>query len=332
MRRSKLLKAIGIAMTFTCIFLFFNSFTNVDFSELGHLPRIELLAVATMAAMTYAGLLVSVGVGFAALVQSTGYPMATAQEGIALWGRANIAKYLPGNVMHFAGRQLLAKRFNWPQAGTSSASVLELALQVLISCSIGMAGLLMIDRMNPDLGSFWLIAALLLSTMVLGVALLGRLPLAGLPELPRRLLTAASLSDLRAFSRSTLLYAAFFLGYGLVGWLVYSWLVGAAELPLLPGVAAIVLLSWCAGLVVPGAPGGIGVREATMVLLGAPFLDHDSLVLTAIMLRVISLAGEGLMFALACHLPRHPPTSAVGLRRPSRAGMGSQSSSNRSTA
>ncbi len=306
----KVIKAIGVIVTVVCIGLFFDSFTNIDFWQLTHLPRLELFAVTTSAAMVYASLLVAVGIGFASLVNSTGHARATAQEGIALWGQANIAKYLPGNVMHFAGRQLLAKRFNWPQASTTTASVLELALQVLMSCSIGMAGLLMIDRMNTEVASSWLVLAVLLSLAVLTVALLGRLPLARLPAVVRRLLAAFSLEDLRAFSRSTLLYAAFFFGQGIVGWLVYSWLLGTADPALLPGVVAIVLLGWCAGLVVPGAPGGLGVREATMVLLGAPFLDNDSLMLMTILLRVISLGGEGLMFALACQLPRTGRTTA----------------------
>ncbi|MEZ5904529.1 MAG: hypothetical protein R3C69_05280 [Geminicoccaceae bacterium] len=304
MLKNKAINAVGIIVTFACIGLFFDSFTNLDFWQLAHLPRMELFAVTATATMIYASLLVAVGIGFASLVRSTGHAMATPQEGIALWGQANIAKYLPGNVMHFAGRQLLARRFDWPQASTTTASVLELALQVLMSCSIGVAGLLMIDRMNTEVASSWLVAALFLSSAVLTVALLGRLPLAWLPAIARRLLAAFSLEDLRTFSRSTLLYGAFFIGQGLVGWLVYSWLLGVADAAILPGVVAIVLLGWCAGLVVPGAPGGLGVREATMVLLGAPFLDNDSLMLMTILLRVISLAGEGLMFALACQLPR----------------------------
>lgn len=304
MLHRKAINAIGVVVTVVCVGLFLDSFTNVDFWQLSHLPRMELLAVTTTAAMVYASLLVAVGIGFASLVQSTGHATATPEEGIALWGQANIAKYLPGNVMHFAGRQLLAKRFNWPQASTTTASVLELALQVLMSCSIGVAGLLMIDRMNTEAASSWLVAALFLSSGVLTIALLGRLPMVWLPAIVRRLLAAFSLEDLRAFSRSTLLYAAFFVGQGLVGWVVYSWLLGTADVSLLPGVVAIVLLGWCAGLVVPGAPGGLGVREATTVLLGAPFLDNDSLMMMTIMLRVISLGGEGLMFALACQLPR----------------------------
>jgi hypothetical protein len=184
MLKNKAINAVGIIVTFACIGLFFDSFTNLDFWQLAHLPRMELFAVTATATMIYASLLVAVGIGFASLVRSTGHAMATPQEGIALWGQANIAKYLPGNVMHFAGRQLLARRFDWPQASTTTASVLELALQVLMSCSIGVAGLLMIDRMNTEVASSWLVAALFLSSAVLTVALLGRLQ----PRGPARLL------------------------------------------------------------------------------------------------------------------------------------------------
>lgn len=295
---------IGFVLTVCCLVYLVTSLATIDLGQFSQLPRLQLVIITAVAAGGYTALLTAVAVGFAALVRATGYPAASGAEGMAVWGRANIAKYLPGNVLHFAGRQWLASRFHWPQANTAAASVLELALQVLMSCSIGVAGLLMSERLHLPSTSAWLLPALLFSVTVLVVAFFGDLKAARLPSVVRRILAALSLRHLRPFAGAVLLYGAFFIGFGLIGWLVYSWLAEALDAALLPGVVAVVLLSWCAGLIVPGSPGGLGVREATMVLLGAPLLDHSSLVLTALLLRIVSTAGEALLFALACRLAR----------------------------
>lgn len=304
MSRNPAVHVIGFVLTVCCVVFLINSIAKIDLDQFRQLPRHQVVFVLAAAAGGYTALLTAVAMGFAALVRATGFAPATGEEGIAIWGRANIAKYLPGNVLHFAGRQWLAHRFHWPQANTAAASVLELALQVLISCSIGLAGLLLSHRLQLVSASAWLVPALLFSLTVLAIAFFGELKTTRLPAAVRRLLAMLSLRDLRAFAGAVLLYSTFFLGFGLIGWLVYSWLADAVDVALLPGVGAVVLLSWCAGLVVPGSPGGLGVREATMVLIGAPLLDHGALVLTALMLRIVSTAGEGLLFALACRLPR----------------------------
>ncbi len=338
-RKGTVATAVGTAATLVCVAWFIRTLAASELGRLGELPRAELAAVILATTLLYAALLALVGIGFSELVRATGHRAATAQEGIAVWGRANLAKYLPGNVLHFAGRQVLARRFAWPQASTAAASVLELALQVLLSCAIGLAAFLVAERSAPGSGSPWLVAAIAGSAAVLLVALLGRLPMARLPDRLRRLLALLRIVDLHAFARSILCYVAFFVGSGILGWLVYSWLAGTAEPSLLLGLIAVTLLGWCAGLVVPGAPGGIGVREATMLLLGAPFLERDSLVLAIVLLRVVSLAGEGLLFLLACRLPLHGRAPQPPARGPPsggelapRCGDNGYSSSNRSTA
>ena len=53
------------------------------------------------------------------------------------------------------------------------------------------------------------------------------------------------------------------------------------------GVAA-----WIAGFVTPGSPGGLGVREAAMVLLGRQAAAPDVLLMTALLFRVVTFGGD----------------------------------------
>lgn len=83
-----------------------------------------------------------------------------------------------------------------------------------------------------------------------------------------------------------------------------GWIATAAALALLVpghGVALLgaVALSWLAGVMVPIAPGGLGVRDAALAVGAAPVLGAGGAAAFAITLRVAGFAGEVLSAAVA---------------------------------
>lgn len=83
-----------------------------------------------------------------------------------------------------------------------------------------------------------------------------------------------------------------------------GWIATAGALALLmPGHGAALLgavaLSWLAGVLVPIAPGGLGVRDAALALGAAPVLGAGGAAAFAITLRVVGFAGELLSAGLA---------------------------------
>jgi len=58
-------------------------------------------------------------------------------------------------------------------------------------------------------------------------------------------------------------------------------------------------LAWLAGFVVPGAPGGIGIREMVMISFFGASLGEGVIVGLAVLLRVLMTAGELLLFTSA---------------------------------
>jgi uncharacterized membrane protein YbhN (UPF0104 family) len=51
-------------------------------------------------------------------------------------------------------------------------------------------------------------------------------------------------------------------------------------------------IAWMAGFIVPGAPGGIGVREAVIIFFITPIIGEAQGVAIAIALRFITLLGD----------------------------------------
>lgn len=308
-------RPLGLALTLLCVFYFLQGLVAVDLSHVLNLPVDGLLVALALSIIVYTALLVGVAIGFAHLVQSTGHPEATASEGLVVWGQANLAKYLPGNVLHFAGRQVLGARHGWPQGKIAAASLLEIGLFVLLPASL--AGLAL--AVTGDLGrighSGWLGLAVVAAAIGLAPMLFGATLSRWLPRPVARLLARLELSQPAAMLPALLYFLLFFVGMSLISWWLYGLVTGTAALTDLPLLTGAFLASWLLGFVIPGAPGGIGVREGTFalfggVLLGDAVLGQESLVIVALLMRLVTLAGEGLLFLLALGVTRELQTAS----------------------
>jgi hypothetical protein len=57
-------------------------------------------------------------------------------------------------------------------------------------------------------------------------------------------------------------------------------------------------LAWAAGFVVPGSAAGFGVRESILILTLGPLAGEQAAVLVATGYRIVTLAGDVLLFGL----------------------------------
>jgi uncharacterized membrane protein YbhN (UPF0104 family) len=67
-------------------------------------------------------------------------------------------------------------------------------------------------------------------------------------------------------------------------------------------------LAWLAGFIVPGAPGGIGIREAVFIALFGRELGEGTAAGLAVLLRVITSVGDVMTFGIAYVLGRKWPS------------------------
>ncbi len=63
-------------------------------------------------------------------------------------------------------------------------------------------------------------------------------------------------------------------------------------------ISGIYLISWLIGYVTPGAPGGLGVKEAVMVFLLSGIMQESDIILSAFILRFCNIIGDFLAFLL----------------------------------
>lgn len=220
--------------------------------------------------------------------------------------RSQLAKYLPGNIFHFAYRHVAARREGVGHRALGLALALEsiLLMAAAAALAFGVMGDPRIDTVVPWARPLvWLIPLLAAGTWA-GIGLIG--PRAGYAQL--------------AFSQTGLPLALVLVAY------VAFFVLGAASLRVLvdqPGALPFAAwcgwlsLAWIVGYVVPGAPAGLGLREAVLVLGLSPVLgDVDALAL-ALTYRLITLLADGLLAIIGFAVPWYLARATESLPRDS---------------
>lgn len=184
----------------------------------------------------------------------------------ALYGRGVLAKYLPGSVFQYASRQVEGAAAGLSHATLAKASMAEIALH--LPASMVAAGT---------------------SVAVAGPPWTGIVAVAG-----------AALLAFRA--KGTLVRAASLQFCAFACFAAAAAIVGAALLPFgasLGLFGTLFLLAWLAGFLVPIAPGGLGVREATLLALAGAQFPAGPLLACVLALRVASILGDVMFGAVA---------------------------------
>lgn len=219
--------------------------------------------------------------------------------------RAQLAKYLPGNVFHFAYRHVAAVRQGVSHRALGAALLLESVLLLTAAAifALGVATDPRLAALAPHArGLIWVAPAVAVLAWFGSVALGRRSGLAQLA--PRR--TAPY------FVTVLLSYLVFFALSALA-----LRLLSAAPLALPFGAwCGWLALAWAVGYVTPGAPAGLGLREAVLALGLAPAVgDADALAL-ALAYRLLTVVTDGVLALIGFAVPRRPGPAALLDRAP----------------
>jgi glycosyltransferase 2 family protein len=213
---------------------------------------------------------------------------------------SQFAKYLPGNVGHHVGRVLLAKRAGLGPQVVIGSIFIDSAMVVLAAliCSL------------PSYTLLWLLAnehAPHASALLLGAAImLGLACLIGWLLRKRWRDSAKGLQfakDLINGERIPLLlrsFASYCISFVLGGLGLYLLLVSLTgsviDREALPQVIGVYSAAWLLGFLIPGAPAGLGVREACLLIGLGPLAGSDSALIAAALLRITTTVMDGAVF------------------------------------
>lgn len=211
-----------------------------------------------------------------------------------------IAKYLPGNVAHLLGRGLYLRGGSLSDSQIVKATVTEV-VSVLFGASLCILAAGSIGKLPPPISHvpepLWQIGlCLCLGGLLLSLELL----------IWKKRLNA---QQARSFLITVSLATVFMAVLGGIFAAVYN-LIEAGP-PVLLASAAI--LAWMVGYLTPGAPGGLGTREAAFVLFLSALDENGSVLIAAAIFRVVTTLADGWLFVcgwLVFHRPNHTRPSS----------------------
>jgi uncharacterized membrane protein YbhN (UPF0104 family) len=211
-----------------------------------------------------------------------------------LYAKSNLAKYLPGNVMHYVSRSVLAKKYCIPLQTTFLASLLDAllcAFSALLFAGVSLRRdiFVLIDSSRKY---FWIAGLVFGAALLVACWALKRAGLSG--ALKSENCSVRKLSG-AAFQNAAL----YFVYYLIMSCIFYRLLliVGAGasvpfEFPAFWKTAGLYTLAWLTGFLVPGASGGIGVREAMLLTLLSASFSQETILASAFLLRILNVFSE----------------------------------------
>ena len=216
---------------------------------------------------------------------------------IQIWAKAQLGKYIPGLGIHFVARLELSASEGITRRTAFLSTIIEISLLLVTAGIVTLVALTnvtgsksvatFIDNISADYGGLY-IAAITIGFLV-AILFINPMPVRWLGD-------KIGGVDTTRFTYKWLIWLIIFniirwiimgVGFFMLAKSIYP--IGYAEMPFVMGAFT---LSWAVGLLVVFAPGGIGVREAMLVVLMEQVMPTGAAVALAALGRVWWILGE----------------------------------------
>jgi len=197
---------------------------------------------------------------------------------IRVFGVSQLAKYVPGNIFHFVGRQALGLEAGLPAWPLAKSAFWEIGVLAITG---SMFIILILPYFHQGLPVVF--AVVFFATTVL---------------------TAAYISNAwisRWIAQALCWDVIFLASAGLVFLFVLTLLLPAEPIagPAIILVCGAYVVAWLTGLITPGAPAGVGIREVVLFALLHSIVNETALLTAIVFGRMVTVVGDVLFYLLA---------------------------------
>jgi glycosyltransferase 2 family protein len=198
-------------------------------------------------------------------------------------GMSQLAKYVPGNVVHFASRQAMGLGSGVDGWALAKSSIWEI---ILLASAGVFYTLLIIPSILPASLATPIYASALIFVML-------------------------TLIFSKTYLKRSLFFALLsYLAFLFIPGMIFAFLIFyttpelSAEFELTTRLLCSFVAAWLVGLFTPGAPAGLGVREFILFFLLKNVIPEQNLLLVVLLSRIVTVGGDILYYISASTIPR----------------------------
>ncbi|WP_165772332.1 hypothetical protein [Rahnella victoriana] len=194
-----------------------------------------------------------------------------------IYGTSQLAKYVPGNIFHFAGRQALGMSAGIPAWILVKSTLWELGILASTGSLLSLLAISYILPVNLAVSIFLTATGLFVFNILL--------------------YKICGTHAVRAFLK----YTAFITFTGISFYVVVMIVNVNAEFNIGDcfSISGAFIAAWLIGLITPGAPAGVGIREMVLLFILKDKIPEQDLIFSVLIGRVVTVGGDVIVFCIA---------------------------------
>lgn len=193
------------------------------------------------------------------------------------------AKYVPGNVFQYLGRHSWMARAGVANTPLLKAMSWDIILLLLAAALFGIIAFLIFPMPMVFLSER------LLRNLALGAVALFVVAATALAFSPR---LQRLVGVLRPRAATVAVVVPLLIVFFALQALIFAALGSVIAGEMVPQLATVAVVSWIAGILPLGTPGGLGTREAMVLLLAGPLIGQPDALLLAGLFRLVTIIGD----------------------------------------
>ena len=304
MNRSRLINVVGIAIGITGIAFVVRRVVR-DRSEIADALSSANLVWLVVGGITGVVAMALIGVNWLLILRHTG-AAAPWRRGMSWFFVGQLGKYVPGGIWPIVGQAELAHRGATPRGAAYFSTAMSMVATFLGAATVAaLTGLI-----SPSDGRLLPVAIAAGLALTFGV-LVTPAARTALERLARRVTRRElALPDPRWFALLVVRHLPVWLSFAGMNIFAVVALGSDLDAPLVVTLVFVTCVSWMAGFVVVGVPGGIGVRETIFISMTTAPLGAGVAVSAAVLSRVVSIVVDLVGAAVSVPIARTGPAPA----------------------
>ena len=294
--KKKIIEILGYLVSIVALYFVYKYVVNIDLEAAKQKLSLSWIPLLLLFIAIYIVLMGFLATGWRYMLELLHGSELPKWRIIGIYTKTQIYKYIPSNLMHVIARIYFATQLGPSKSNVVQSYFLEIVFMVLIGILIVLISTLtgsfsLSDELINEIRDF---SGGKLKGFSLGILVFGALAIGFyLVKALRNYKSSLNRQNLMRLLKLVILLLGFFYGMGLVEYFVFYSLLGM-DITFLY-VIALFTITWLGMFVIPGAPGGIGVREFIVITLLSPIYGPDDPTIGIIIFRVITVLGLSLI-------------------------------------